>query len=78
MPTYEFVLRTDARAASESMAENFRRHVLAGEPLSAPVGGPAQVGIRCLVCGLTSWNPHDVRERYCGHCHRFHEDAWLT
>lgn len=30
-------------------------------------------GIRCDVCGLTSWNPMDVAERYCANCHIFHE-----
>lgn len=33
-----------------------------------------RAGIRCLICGLTSWNPNDVENRYCGHCHHFHED----
>jgi hypothetical protein len=23
----------------------------------------------CPVCGRTSWNPNDARERYCGACH---------
>jgi len=32
-------------------------------------------GIRCNKCGLTSWNPMDVAERYCANCHVFHEDA---
>ncbi len=34
--------------------------------------GPA---IQCLVCGLISYHPADVRERYCAECYRFHEDA---
>lgn len=25
----------------------------------------------CPFCNLTSYNPHDARERYCGHCHVF-------
>lgn len=29
--------------------------------------------ITCPVCGRTSWNPNDVREGYCGHCH-----AWTS
>jgi ribosomal protein L37E len=29
--------------------------------------------IRCLRCGLVSWNVHDIDNRYCGHCHVFHE-----
>jgi hypothetical protein len=27
------------------------------------------VAITCPRCGMTSYNPNDVRERYCGHCH---------
>ena len=29
--------------------------------------------ITCLVCGMTSHHPQDVAQRYCGHCHVFHE-----
>ncbi len=25
--------------------------------------------IRCLRCHHLSYNPHDVKERYCGYCH---------
>lgn len=25
--------------------------------------------ITCPECGMTSWNPNDVRESYCGNCH---------
>lgn len=28
----------------------------------------------CPVCGRTSWNPNDARERYCGACHGFTEE----
>ena len=31
-----------------------------------------QVGIRCTKCRLTSWNPYDVQNRFCGACHTFH------
>ncbi len=31
-----------------------------------------QVGIHCIRCRLTSWNPYDVANRFCGSCHRFH------
>jgi hypothetical protein len=27
----------------------------------------------CVGCGAVSHNPHDLVERYCGHCHRFDE-----
>lgn len=33
-----------------------------------------QAGIHCLRCDRVSWHPEDVRSRYCGHCHEFHED----
>jgi len=25
----------------------------------------------CSKCGITSHNPNDIRERYCGRCHEF-------
>jgi hypothetical protein len=31
--------------------------------------------ITCLTCGRTSAHPEDVRNRYCGHCHRFHREG---
>jgi hypothetical protein len=33
---------------------------------------PQGLAIQCLLCGATSWSPSDVRQKYCGHCHRFH------
>jgi hypothetical protein len=33
------------------------------------------LGIRCHTCHLTSYHPKDVEERYCGNCHRFHENG---
>ncbi len=30
-------------------------------------------GIQCLICGKISYNKHDIDQRYCGHCHRFHD-----
>ena len=29
--------------------------------------------ITCHKCGLTSYNPNDVRGRYCGKCHHYHD-----
>ena len=34
--------------------------------------------IVCPKCGMVSHNPNDVRERYCGNCHAFHEDFART
>lgn len=33
--------------------------------------------IVCPKCGMVSHNPNDVRERYCGACHVFHDDLVL-
>ena len=30
--------------------------------------------IRCHRCGRTSYNQNDVKNRYCGFCHVFHEE----
>lgn len=29
--------------------------------------------IKCLKCGMTSYNPNDALHKYCGNCHEFHE-----
>ena len=29
--------------------------------------------ITCPQCGMTSHNPNDERERYCGNCHQYHD-----
>jgi hypothetical protein len=31
--------------------------------------------IRCLRCGLVSFNLNDVLQRYCGNCHVFHDEV---
>jgi hypothetical protein len=31
------------------------------------------VGIHCFYCGLVSFHPKDVEEKYCGCCNRFHD-----
>jgi hypothetical protein len=28
-----------------------------------------EVSITCPICGMTSYNPNDIREGYCGNCH---------
>jgi hypothetical protein len=34
-------------------------------------------GILCRTCGLVSWNPHDVEEKYCGKCCDWHQATSL-
>ena len=31
-----------------------------------------QDGIKCLDCGMTSYHPDDIKNIYCGNCHKFH------
>jgi len=37
--------------------------------------GHRLTSITCLRCGLSSFHPTDVAEKYCGRCHVFHEDS---
>lgn len=37
--------------------------------------GRMVLGIRCHQCQRVSYHPKDVEERYCGACHRFHEEG---
>ena len=30
--------------------------------------------IKCLGCGMISYNQSDIKNLYCGHCHIFHTD----
>lgn len=32
-------------------------------------GVEEQPSITCPRCGMTSYNPNDIREKYCGNCH---------
>ena len=36
------------------------------------VGDGGREGIRCRRCTLTSYNPNDIQQLYCGFCHEFH------
>jgi hypothetical protein len=51
-----------------------QRHYIALHGLRAwelPTLGFEQVAITCRLCGMTSHNPNDIREKYCGNCHEF-------
>jgi len=32
-----------------------------------------ETGIKCLLCGQTSFHPQDVKQKYCDNCHQFHD-----
>ena len=40
---------------------------IAGQPLVETV--ESEPSITCPRCGRTSYNPNDIREGSCGHCH---------
>jgi hypothetical protein len=45
-------------------------------PQGVTVAGPPEVvSITCPECGKTSYNPYDIREGYCGHCHNWTSEA---
>jgi hypothetical protein len=46
---------------------------LGPEPTAIVASWQGGQGIRCLFCGLTSFQPADVANRYCGHCKHFHD-----
>ena len=29
--------------------------------------------IKCLKCGMISYNEYDIENKYCGYCHGYHE-----
>lgn len=45
-------------------------------PTNEPSGD--RLSIVCPRCGRRSWQPEDVRQRYCGACHRWHDDWWVV
>ena len=28
--------------------------------------------IKCLKCGMISYNEYDIKYKYCGYCHEYH------
>jgi hypothetical protein len=53
------------RAHREALAMRPATHVIRPHPTAA--GGQS---ITCLICGLTSYHPQHVRDRFCGRRHR--------
>jgi len=45
--------------------------ILFGTPVTIERRAAAPPAFRCPSCGAVSYNPHDIRERYCGRCHHF-------
>lgn len=34
--------------------------------------------IKCRICQQVSWSPADIAQKYCGYCHRFHDEQVHT
>ncbi len=47
---------------------------LANKPFDDLFATKPQPSITCPRCGMTSYNPNDIEQRYCGNCHMFHAD----
>jgi hypothetical protein len=57
----------DFRLALMMFAPDGRSTDTREQPYSPPF-------ILCKTCGLKSYNPYDIGLRYCGQCHKFHDD----
>jgi hypothetical protein len=66
-----------SRAEAEAIVANANRY--RPTPYEAAFAVEAAAGaipsVTCPACGWTSYNPSDVAERYCGHCHEWHGGA---
>jgi hypothetical protein len=65
--------RVDAPVEVQWLA-NDAKPLSAEEARKTYVLCPAAGAILCLVCQKLSHNPNDGANRYCGSCHRFHDD----
>lgn len=57
---------------------SIRRFYPNNELWRAPKGytiAPDGKSITCRTCGMTSYHPLDIANRFCGRCNRFHEDG---
>jgi hypothetical protein len=58
--------------ADGSISYQYVHHSLDGREFAGEDAGLLlPENITCPVCGMTSWNPNDVRYGYCGNCHAF-------
>lgn len=42
---------------------------------SKPAEQPPIPSITCPKCGWISYDFNDIREKYCGHCHKYHDEV---
>lgn len=63
----------DKRLLADPDLQESLRQMHAGEVREFRVVRPAD-SITCPVCGMTSYNPHDVEKGWCGNCHAWTAD----
>jgi hypothetical protein len=79
----DITVQAIARGVRFWIARHYHALQPPGGELRAPASGAYMITryadghetITCATCGAMSANPHDVREKYCGHCERFHEEV---
>lgn len=65
------VVLTETSLALFVNAANVMRGIIDGNNLRA-----ATPSTTCPKCGRTSYHPEDIRNRYCGACHLFHDNYY--
>lgn len=58
--------------------ESFSQQSALANPAKEKTGYRLGIGTKgpsiiCLSCGMQSYNLNDIENRYCGKCHKFHE-----
>ena len=67
----EVITTMDVKVCETAMRARKRGEELAAAEAAAQASGHPH--ITCPKCGMTSYNANDIRERYCGNCHQFHD-----
>jgi len=47
--------------------------IIPSNPVSGVFCTMRPEAIKCLVCGMVSYNKNDIEQKYCGNCHQFHD-----
>lgn len=70
--TWRYWQRRAVTRSSEESKRRTRAHdnlLVAIDELFGDEDAGVPSSITCLTCGRQSFNPQDVKEGYCGHCH---------
>jgi ribosomal protein L37E len=76
---YFFIARRKINRHSSDKRQQFAdetRAIYEQSGLPPYIITPGGKSIICLYCGWESYNPNDVANKYCGHCHAFIMDKY--